>query len=819
MCLSRSSLALAVLGAALAVLPAPAQAIEPPELDSFAEGFVVLDGRYGCPGGVDQMPDGTWNCSDGPYSVFLGSLELLFNTEVIQDEYDVIIFISDFDQNLGDALAFYVPFLNYVEGTGRDVGDFWRLGIDLPGIVDMNDVNKFPADFNASYAGASSFFDVLGQEVEHQFGAYLSLDWTKDDGGRGDSSILLGRSGSHWSFWFDTDGSVMEGSKWRDEGDGTFFAVDPDGGFAPLDQYLWGFRPIEDVPPFFVITDFAPSAVEPATIRLLDPQQCGEDRDCPERQQGLSGQICRRTPCEVDNPELDPTFSSDCDEGVACAMTVHDYLDPDNPLEVLECQTEVAECAIQIDRNTAAYYGVTVEGTRRDFSIDDIVATNGPRDPDFFAAPKFTKELFVFVTRPRELPAPTAECVEGNFERVVKMRREWNQYFYRTTEFRGRAISRVELVDDMPLWEWGLLSREGLDPLDASERWTGEALAEELTTVPTEPVACRDDADCDEGEPCRQGKCMGTAAGLRVVTSGASSRILSPEMKFHAADYDAARITLRASAGTAGRLYWSTASPPAFDEEHSVSFPVPADGERHVTTAALHGVPGWEGDITGLALAPGDTAGTFTLDRVELVDLEIASFCGGAVDDPRVPCFARTCIRDEPRAETCTPACDPGFECRDGACQLPEACAEDCDCDPSFHCEDAPACPNGDACLEVVPDRDQDRYLDDVDNCPRLANQDQRDGNHDGVGDACEDYDADGADNALDNCPTVVNARQTDDDGDGMGDACDPDFHGRGGGCSVAPGAASASGATGLLGALVALAAWTILRRRNARGR
>ena len=797
---------------ALVLVPAAAHAIEPPVLDAFAEGIVVLDGRYGCRSGVDQMPDGTWNCSDGPYSVFGGSLQTLFNTEVIQDEYDVIIFISDFDQNLGDALAFYVPFLNYVDGTGRDIGDFWRIGIDLPGIVDMNDVNAFPADFNASYAGASSFFDVLGQEVQHQFGAYLSLDWTQDDGSDGDSSILLGRSQSHWSFFFDTDGSVMEGSKWRDEGDGSFFAVDPDGGFAPIDQYLWGFRPPEDVPPFFVITDFEEKDVDPSTIRLLNPDECSEDRDCPATQAGLSGQICRRTPCEVDNPELDPTYSSDCPLDVTCEPSTHARAPR---LDLLECQTEVGECAIRIDRNTAAYYGITVKGSRHDFSIDDIVATNGARDPDFFEAPKYTKELFAFITRPRELPAPTADCVEGSFERVVKMRQEWNRYFYRTTEFRGRAISTAELVDDMPLWEWGLVSRDGLDPSDATERWTGEGLAEDLQTITTQPVACRDDADCDEGQPCRQGKCLGTATALQVVTAGAEGRIVSPEMKFHAADYDAARITLRATAGTAGRLFWSTASPPAFDEEHSVSFPVPSDGERHITTAALFGVDGWEGNITGLAIAPGNTAGSFELDRVELVDLEITSTCGGLVTDPRVPCVVRSCERDEPRTESCAPTCDPGFECRDGACQLPKACVEDCECDPGFHCAEAAACPGGEACLPIVPDRDQDGYLDDVDNCPRLPNVDQRDGNQDGFGDACEDYDADGTANALDNCPTVVNARQTDDDEDGVGDACDPDFHGRAGGCGIEPVRAR----TGLAGAVLGLAAVVAGVRRRCRRR
>ncbi|MBI2892127.1 MAG: thrombospondin type 3 repeat-containing protein [Deltaproteobacteria bacterium] len=805
-------LVLAAILIGLAVVPVPGAAIEPPVLDQFAEGIAVLDGRYGC-SEVDLQPDGSYMCPDGPNSVIFGSLFVMFDYEIIEDDYDVVIIISDFDQGLGDALAFYIPFANWVEGINRDVGNYYDLDFELPGMVDMNDVGKFPADFNASYAGASSFFDVLGQEVEHQFGAYLRVDWEDADGSPGDPYILLGRQDSHWSFWFDTNGSVMEGSKWRDEGDGTFYSVDPDGGFAPIDQYLWGFLPPDEVPPFFVVTDFEQGDVDPATIGLLEPQECVEDRDCPESQPGVSYQVCQRKVCKVNNPDVDSTFSSDCDPGIPCEL---------GPRGHAECRSEVGECAILIDQNTGAYYGVTVAGRRQDLTIEDVIDANGARSPDFFSAPKFTKELFVFVTRPRELPAPTADCVEGNFERVVKMRQEWNRYFYRTTDFRGRTISTAERVDDMPLWEWGLLSREGLDPMDASERWSEVSLEEALSTVAAIPVQCRTDDDCDDGQPCRQGACLGSATALRVVSSGPESRIESPRMKFHAADYDAARITVRATAGTQGRLYYSIldpedpTAPPRYVEEQSVTFPLPTDGQRHITTASLDDAPGWDGDINGLALAPSDGAGTVEIDRLELVKLELQSYCGGKTDDPRTPCFSRICVRDEPRQESCVPACDAGFECRDGACQLPQACVESCECDTGFSCQDAPPCPSSEECLPVVPDRDADGYFDEVDNCPRLPNPDQKDGNGDGFGDLCEDYDSDGAQNGVDDCPTVVNGRQTDEDGDGIGDACDPDFEGKvDSGCTCT--AAGARSRAAALVWLLPLASLVIRRRRPPR--
>ena len=51
----------------------------------------------------------------------------------------------------------------------------------------------------------------------------------------------------------------------------------------------------------------------------------------------------------------------------------------------------------------------------------------------------------------------------------------------------------------------------------------------------------------------------------------------------------------------------------------------------------------------------------------------------------------------------------------------------------------------------------------------------QRDGDHDGIGDACDDdWDNDGVPNAGDNCPTVDNPGQEDTDGDGDPDDIDP---------------------------------------------
>jgi hypothetical protein len=82
---------------------------------------------------------------------------------------------------------------------------------------------------------------------------------------------------------------------------------------------------------------------------------------------------------------------------------------------------------------------------------------------------------------------------------------------------------------------------------------------------------------------------------------------------------------------------------------------------------------------------------------------------------------------------------------------------------------------------DANPDRDMDTILDEVDNCPNVANTEQDDCDGDDIGDACDikadgpDADGDMVSDVCDNCPTVDNLDQLDvRDADEVGDACDP---------------------------------------------
>jgi len=167
------------------------------------------------------------------------------------DSYDQILLWTD-QPLIRDAFAFEINVANEVRGIGQDIFDlsnaFGSAG-RLRSLVVMDALLKYPDDPTQKFLGENNTLSVLGQEVGHRWLAYV--DFRDRTGARSD--VLLGRDLAHWSFFFDSDASVMEGNDIQDQGGGQFLTVDAVKRYSRLDQYMMGLVPPSQVPTFFYV--------------------------------------------------------------------------------------------------------------------------------------------------------------------------------------------------------------------------------------------------------------------------------------------------------------------------------------------------------------------------------------------------------------------------------------------------------------------------------------------------------------------------------------------------------------------------------------
>ena len=125
----------------------------------------------------------------------------------------------------------------------------------LESFVTMDQIGKYPDDLNQRFLGEDSALSVLAHEVGHR---WLANARFRD--GATTSTELLGRDDVHWSFFFDSDGSFMEGNDIATQADGRFRTAGASLRYSALDQYLMGLRDASEVPPVFFVR--TPSGVD-----------------------------------------------------------------------------------------------------------------------------------------------------------------------------------------------------------------------------------------------------------------------------------------------------------------------------------------------------------------------------------------------------------------------------------------------------------------------------------------------------------------------------------------------------------------------------
>ena len=172
------------------------------------------------------------------------------------DDFDQVVVFSASNFPGGDVsieagFAFHSGLAAFESGTNNFAGNSNEAGgiTRLRSMLNMNDMNEYPPDVSTDFlGGTASGIEILGQEMEHAWGSFVTAQ----------GADILGRGEAHWSFFLHHPGgpgsaSPMEGNLWNDDGGGNFSVSESFNGFSHLDDYLMGLRSAADVDPFYVI--------------------------------------------------------------------------------------------------------------------------------------------------------------------------------------------------------------------------------------------------------------------------------------------------------------------------------------------------------------------------------------------------------------------------------------------------------------------------------------------------------------------------------------------------------------------------------------
>lgn len=201
------------------------------------------------------------------------------------DAYEFLVVFTNFDFEQGGAFAFELNISNQVTGIGLErfvnppqfdfSSQFGSRG-RLESLLTMGNLSRYPADPSAVFLrSVDSTLSVMGQEAGHRFLSYAG--WS-DPNGSSRSTALLGRDLQHWSFFFNSEASVMEGNRIRDNSNGTFTTTAAVEQYNEIDQYLMGLRDPGEVGPSFLVQNPSPSR-SPASPPALNVSFSGTRSD------------------------------------------------------------------------------------------------------------------------------------------------------------------------------------------------------------------------------------------------------------------------------------------------------------------------------------------------------------------------------------------------------------------------------------------------------------------------------------------------------------------------------------------------------------
>ena len=184
------------------------------------------------------------------------------------DSFDQLVIFTNKTVVGGNTFAYESTIANEIRGIGIDQFDTsadFGSGGRLRSVVLMDTLTKYPASPTTKFLGENNTLSVMGQEAGHRWLAFLRFR----DASNRTSGALLGRDQAHWSFFMDSDASVMEGNDIEDLGGGSFRTKDAVKRYSLLDQYAMGLVSDSQVPDFFYVE--SPVNVQPSRQADDDP--------------------------------------------------------------------------------------------------------------------------------------------------------------------------------------------------------------------------------------------------------------------------------------------------------------------------------------------------------------------------------------------------------------------------------------------------------------------------------------------------------------------------------------------------------------------
>jgi hypothetical protein len=190
-----------------------------------------------------------------------------------EDAYDYLVFYNNMGVAAAPGALAYEATVRTANRTGYgesgyDTGAQFGSPRRLQSVLNMGPLSQYPASPdsrvpNRGQTTGDTGLTILGHEAGHLFLAFASVRDPADHTRR----ILLKPDGAHWSFNFNSEASLLEGNRIRDNGDGTFTTIGTVEGYSALDQYLMGLRGPEEVPPTYVVLNSSIASGEPPSAR------------------------------------------------------------------------------------------------------------------------------------------------------------------------------------------------------------------------------------------------------------------------------------------------------------------------------------------------------------------------------------------------------------------------------------------------------------------------------------------------------------------------------------------------------------------------